>query len=124
MDIALWSAAHLLVIGYWLGTDLAVYYLSGAIVDPSRPLPARLLATRAMLVLDMVPRTALILTAILLVCLALVAAWSSFYLAGNDDPAAETQMAAVPAVEDEMAADGLDDGDLAAEPAAEATAEL
>ena len=65
MDIALWSAAHLLVIGYWLGTDLAVYYLSGAIVDPSRPLPARLLATRAMLVLDMVPRTALILTAIL-----------------------------------------------------------
>ena len=52
MDIALWSAAHLLVIGYWLGTDLAVYYLSGAIVDPSRPLPARMLATRAMLVLE------------------------------------------------------------------------
>ena len=65
MDIALWSVAHLLVIGYWLGTDLAVYYLSGFIVDPSRPLAARLLATRSMLVLDMVPRTALILTAAL-----------------------------------------------------------
>ncbi|MCW5581060.1 MAG: hypothetical protein KIS72_06960 [Luteimonas sp.] len=65
MDIALWSAAHLLVIGYWLGTDLAVYYLSGFIVDSSRPLAARLLATRSMLVLDMVPRTALILTTVL-----------------------------------------------------------
>ena len=41
METALWSVAHLLVIGYWLGTDLAVYYLSGAIVDASRPLPAR-----------------------------------------------------------------------------------
>lgn len=65
MDLPLWATAHLLVIGYWLGTDLAVYYLSGFIVDPSQPRPARLLATRAMLILDMIPRTAMILTALL-----------------------------------------------------------
>lgn len=53
----------------------------------------------------------LILTAILLLCLALVAAWSSLYLASSGDPAqpvvagAETDM---PAIEDEMLADGQD----------------
>lgn len=65
MDTGLWLAAHVLVIGYWLGTDLAVYYLSGFIVDPKYPTAVRMFATRAMLLLDMVPRTALVLTAIL-----------------------------------------------------------
>lgn len=63
MNIGLWTAAHILVIGYWLGTDLAVYYLSGFIVDPKRPTTVRMFATKAMLILDMVPRTALVLTA-------------------------------------------------------------
>ena len=62
MDTGLWTAAHILVIGYWLGTDLAVYYLSGFIVDPGQPTPVRMFATNAMLILDMVPRTALVLT--------------------------------------------------------------
>ena len=62
MDTGLWTAAHILVIGYWLGTDLAVYYLSGFIVDPGQPTPVRMFATKAMLILDMVPRTALVLT--------------------------------------------------------------
>ena len=62
MDLPLWATAHLLVIGYWLGTDLAVYYLRGFIVDPGQPRSARLLATRAMLILDMVPRTAMMLS--------------------------------------------------------------
>lgn len=63
MNMGLWSAAHILVIGYWLGTDLAVYYLSGFIVNPKWPTPVRMFATKAMLILDMVPRTALVLTA-------------------------------------------------------------
>ena len=54
--------AHILIIGYWLGTDLAVYYISGAIVDADKPTPVRIYAAKAMLLLDMVPRSALILT--------------------------------------------------------------
>ncbi len=54
--------AHVLVIGYWLGTDLAVYYISGAIVDRKQPTSVRVFAARVMLLLDMVPRTALVLT--------------------------------------------------------------
>ena len=54
--------AHILIIGYWLGTDLAVYYISGAIVDAEKPTAVRIYAAKAMLLLDMVPRTALILT--------------------------------------------------------------
>ncbi|SEB46042.1 hypothetical protein [Rhodobacter sp. 24-YEA-8] len=58
----------------------------------------------------------LILTAILLLCLALVAAWSSFYLSSNRTSGEEeTQFAATTAdegstvsVDDEMLADGLD----------------
>lgn len=63
MTLGMWTAAHILVIGYWLGTDLAVYYLSSFIVDPKQPTAVRMFATRAMLILDMVPRTALVLTA-------------------------------------------------------------
>ena len=53
----------------------------------------------------------LILTAILLLCLALVAAWSSFYLSSNRNAAQEeTQFASGETVspDDEMLADGID----------------
>lgn len=55
--------AHLLVAGCWLGIDLAVYCLNGFIVDPKSPTPVRMFAIRTMLILGMVPRTALALTA-------------------------------------------------------------
>ncbi|WP_103334581.1 hypothetical protein [Pseudotabrizicola formosa] len=64
----------------------------------------------------------LILTAVLLLLLALVAAWSSFIIAGGDDPATEVQVATVddealadgqvPAAEAEMLADLQDPADL------------
>jgi hypothetical protein len=73
----------------------------------------------------------LILTAILLLCLALVAAWSSLYLASTQDTAAPAVALAedpapdaagtadVPAIEDEMLADAQDPEELAALPAEE-----
>lgn len=62
MSHELLIVAHVLIIGYWLGTDLAVYYISNAIVDDAKPTEVRLFAAKLMFLLDMVPRTALILT--------------------------------------------------------------
>jgi hypothetical protein len=78
--------------------------------------PAAPTRTRTILFLSLV--------AILLLCLAMVAAWSSLYLSGRSDPAAQPEAVAqgteaeVPAIEDEMLADGEDPGE-AALPAAE-----
>jgi hypothetical protein len=62
VDHQLFVVAHLLAAGYWLGTDLAVYHISGAIADGRRPAVVRSFAAHIMLLLDMVPRTTLILT--------------------------------------------------------------
>lgn len=62
MEHGLWIAAHILAAGYWLGTDLAVYHLSGAIGDGRQPASVRAWCAKAMLWLDMVPRTCLVLS--------------------------------------------------------------
>ncbi|MGE4070160.1 MAG: hypothetical protein AB7E72_03205 [Lysobacterales bacterium] len=62
MNEDLLAVAHLLLIGCWLGTDLAVYFLSGRMVDPTQPMSVRRFCASAMSWLDMLPRTALVLT--------------------------------------------------------------
>jgi hypothetical protein len=61
MDYQLLLLAHLLCFVFWLGSDVCVYYVSGFVVDAKQPVAARLLAARVMLVIDMLPRTCLIL---------------------------------------------------------------
>jgi hypothetical protein len=65
----------------------------------------------------------MVMVALLLICLALVAAWSSFYLARSSDPAvgpesdpAVASLNAIPDVDDEMLADLQDPAELAALP--------
>jgi hypothetical protein len=53
---------HVLLAVYWLGADVAVYYISHFMTDRSQPTAVRLFATRVMLHLDMFPRTCLPLT--------------------------------------------------------------
>lgn len=52
---------HILLLTYWLGADLGVFYASRYITNPSVPLAGRAVATKVMHVVDMAPRICLVL---------------------------------------------------------------
>lgn len=52
---------HIILLTYWLGGDLGVYYASKFITDPKVPLAGRNVATKVMHVVDMAPRVCLVL---------------------------------------------------------------
>lgn len=62
MADALLVLLHLLVFAYWLGGDLGAFVASFTLANPAQPLAARLGAARLLGLVDMGPRTALILT--------------------------------------------------------------
>lgn len=52
---------HILLMTYWLGGDLGVFYASKFITNPAVPLAGRNVATKVMHVVDMAPRICLVL---------------------------------------------------------------
>lgn len=61
MTYTLLLFAHILLFAYWLGADLGVYYASAQAVREDLPLEERLRFLKLALLLDMGPRTALVL---------------------------------------------------------------
>lgn len=53
--------AHVLLFGFWLGSDFGTFASSRFLMDPRRDLPTRLAFAKALLVFDLGPRVALIL---------------------------------------------------------------
>jgi uncharacterized membrane protein len=61
--LALATLLHILVLVYWLGGDLGVFYASTIVTDPAKPVAARVAAAQVLAQVDMAPRTAMILAA-------------------------------------------------------------
>jgi hypothetical protein len=78
-DYVLWKLAHVLLLVYWLGADLAVYYTSRHVCDASSSVPARLVALKIMLFVDLLPRFALVLMLPVGLSLAASANWITLH---------------------------------------------
>lgn len=61
-QLALLTLMHVLVFVYWLGGDLGAFFSSYTLIDPKKPVEARLFALKVVNNVDMAPKTSLILT--------------------------------------------------------------
>lgn len=75
MDYLLLKLLHLLCLVYWLGADIAVFYASRHVCDPSLGREARATAARIMGWVDMLPRYCLVLILPLGLTLAVRGGW-------------------------------------------------
>ena len=57
-----WVLVHVLLLVYWLGTDLGVFYSARYVLKPDLPLATRGTVARILLALDLSPRVCLVLT--------------------------------------------------------------
>lgn len=56
-----WVLVHVLLLTYWLGADLGVFYTARYVIDPRQTPSARALAGRILFALDLAPRVCLVL---------------------------------------------------------------
>ncbi len=61
-QLSLLTLMHVLVFVYWLGGDLGAFFSSYTLIDPKKPVEARLFALKVVNNVDMAPKTSLILT--------------------------------------------------------------
>ena len=61
-QLALLTLLHVLIFVYWLGGDLGAFFSSNTLIDPKKPVEARLFALKVVNNVDMAPKTCLILT--------------------------------------------------------------
>lgn len=61
LDLTLFSLLHILVFVYWLGGDLGAFFSSYTLIDPDKPVAARMFALHVVNNVDMAPKSSLIL---------------------------------------------------------------
>jgi hypothetical protein len=61
LDLGLLALAHVLLLVYWLGGDLGVFYCAGFLIRPELPVATRLTVMKILHFLDQAPRICLVL---------------------------------------------------------------
>ena len=84
MDYQLLVLMHVLIAGYWLGGDLGVFHIAGKISDASASADVRKYSVQSMLLLDMIPKSCMILAlatgSLLAARLGILPAWGGWVL--------------------------------------------
>jgi hypothetical protein len=78
LDLGLLALVHLLLLVYWLGGDLGVFYCAGYLIRPELPVATRLTVMQILHFLDQAPRICLVLVLPVGVTLGLRAGYLNF----------------------------------------------